>query len=349
MAEHETEPVVVVHCGCTEPIEDRKLLTCIEALAKHKSHVAQDHSLAHVLIDAQTRLTKHAVARRQLRDVARTFKLIAFDRRFRVPEVGRLPKVNRMAATAPFTQALTCTARTDAASCPCRAFNRGFFTKDGQPRPCVARFNKLVNPQWCMWYEVAFAFQLGGHTYHAWRFSWGGAETCPFRRRDDPYRGYEYGHSDYLVCNVTLNLAAHFSDLVLCHQIPEHGFFQSPGTPYHVDPHMFALLFGLSRDTVCWSAPTCTTAYYDERADDQLPLGNIVASVLPTPEGGLHIDNYAMDYKAPPTTTVLADEFVQTAVVPEGVAVCARPTNATSFIHAAVRDRERSKVCSVDA
>lgn len=72
-----------------------------------------------------------------------------------------------------------------------------------------------------------------------------GAETCPFQSPNDKkYHGYEYGDRDWIFLNPTNHQIIHIGDL-LFHQIIKHHFFQSPQSPYRVDPEYLIKFFNL--------------------------------------------------------------------------------------------------------
>lgn len=80
------------------------------------------------------------------------------------------------------------------------------------------------------------------------RYTWGGAETCPFQSsEDDGYHGYEYGSHDWIFIRTDKNESMHIGDL-LFHQITKHHFFQSPSSGYRVDPSKLISFFDLRKD-----------------------------------------------------------------------------------------------------
>src|SRR6185437_5725564 len=90
--------------------------------------------------------------------------------------------------------------------------------------------------------------------------SWGGAEECPFKSLSDPsYHGYEYGSYDWVFFRNGQCL--HVGDLLLRHQITKHHFFQSPTSPFRVDPQALCNFFALvsGRD---YSTPTVQMRYF---------------------------------------------------------------------------------------
>lgn len=77
---------------------------------------------------------------------------------------------------------------------------------------------------------------------------WGGAETCPFQSQlDKKYHGYEYGESDWIFIKTNTNETIHIGDL-LFHQINVHEFFQSPSSPYRVEPKKIIEFFSLKSE-----------------------------------------------------------------------------------------------------
>lgn len=75
--------------------------------------------------------------------------------------------------------------------------------------------------------------------------TWGGAEQCPFQSPDDKrYHSYEYGSHDWIFVNPQTKEYLHIGDL-LFHQITKHHFFQSPSSPYRVDPAKMINFFRL--------------------------------------------------------------------------------------------------------
>ena len=63
-----------------------------------------------------------------------------------------------------------------------------------------------------------------------------GAERCPFQFPDNKCSfSHDYGSHDWFFLNKDTMEVIHIGDL-LFHQICEHHFFQSPCSPYRVDP-----------------------------------------------------------------------------------------------------------------
>ncbi len=98
---------------------------------------------------------------------------------------------------------------------------------------------------WCSWGRSYSKFNMFGTNYFVIKFTWGGAETCPFQSPEDKkYHGYSYGSHDWLIWNLDSNKFMHIGDL-LFHQITAHKFFQAPGSNYRVDPIKLIELFNL--------------------------------------------------------------------------------------------------------
>ena len=106
-------------------------------------------------------------------------------------------------------------------------------------------FFKLNKSGWCCWCMSYHQFEMFGSKYFVIRYTWGGAETCPFQSVEDKkYHGYEYGSHDWLIWNLDSSKFMHIGDL-LFHQITAHQFFQAPGSAYRVEPAKLIELFGL--------------------------------------------------------------------------------------------------------
>ena len=75
---------------------------------------------------------------------------------------------------------------------------------------------------WCLWSQ-RFKTLFNGRLY-VQRYTWGGAEACPFKSlKDEQYHGYEYGSHDWIFMNASNFEVIHIGDL-LFHEISEHHF-----------------------------------------------------------------------------------------------------------------------------
>ncbi len=81
--------------------------------------------------------------------------------------------------------------------------------------------------------------------YEVFYLAWMGAEECPFQSPlDKKYHGYEYGYCDWGFHKVGTDEWFRYGDLLM-HEIEAHGFFQSEGSHYRVDPKEFIEFFEL--------------------------------------------------------------------------------------------------------
>ncbi len=123
-----------------------------------------------------------------------------------------------------------------------------------------SQFAKLNKNGWCSWGFSRAKFNMFGTNYLVDRFTWGGAETCPFQStQDKKYYGYEYGSHDWIIFNLDLMECIHIGDL-LFHQIHAHKFFQSKSSPYRVDPANLISIFNL-KPNQDYSVPTIQVKY----------------------------------------------------------------------------------------
>ena len=110
-------------------------------------------------------------------------------------------------------------------------------------------FFSLNRKNWCLWNQSSYQFNMFDTNYYIIRYTWGGAERCPFQSPEDKnYHGYEYGSLDWLIWNLDTNDFMHIGDL-LFHQISTHHFFQSNSSPYRVEPTKLIQLFNLKPNT----------------------------------------------------------------------------------------------------
>ena len=74
---------------------------------------------------------------------------------------------------------------------------------------------------------------------------WGGAEECPIETSfSDEYHGYSRGDRDWFVTNLDKHISMWIPDLVPA-QAGMFGFFQSPISPYRIDPAKYLELAGI--------------------------------------------------------------------------------------------------------
>lgn len=122
------------------------------------------------------------------------------------------------------------------------------------------QYAKLVRKGWCLWGITKARFNMFGTNYLVDRFTWGGAENCPFQSaQDKKYHGYEYGSHDWIIFNLDSMECIHIGDL-LFHQIMTHKFFQSKSSPYRVEPVKLISIFGL-KPNQDYSVPTIQVKY----------------------------------------------------------------------------------------
>lgn len=108
-----------------------------------------------------------------------------------------------------------------------------------------SQFEKLNKIGWCCWGRTRAKFNMFGTNYFVEKYTWGGAETCPFQStQNKKYYGYDYGSHDWVIFNLDSNIQMHIGDL-LFHQIIAHKFFQSESSPYRVEPTKLVQLFNL--------------------------------------------------------------------------------------------------------
>ncbi len=95
------------------------------------------------------------------------------------------------------------------------------------------------------------------------KYTWGGAQECPFQNREvDPrYNGYKYGATDYIIYRETQEngIGMHIGSL-LFHQIAKHHFFQDQSSDYRVDPKKLIDMFDLRPET-CYRVPVIEKKY----------------------------------------------------------------------------------------
>ncbi len=92
------------------------------------------------------------------------------------------------------------------------------------------------DPQWCDQGRFESTFEFNDQKLRVFVILWGGAQECPFKRKDDTsYHGYKYGARDVIVTNITTGKQLCYSTL-LPHMIKHHAFFEGPMCVYRIDP-----------------------------------------------------------------------------------------------------------------
>lgn len=128
-----------------------------------------------------------------------------------------------------------------------------------------ANLPKGFGKGWCLQQKTTNEIELNGQHLRISCFVWGGAEQCAIEKSfTDEYNGYSRGDRDWFVTNLDLNLNIWIPDLLPA-QISMFGFFQSPSSPYRLDPEKYIKILGLdqlpiipikSHKEVFWGCPS---------------------------------------------------------------------------------------------
>jgi len=113
------------------------------------------------------------------------------------------------------------------------------------------KFNNLLpekfGDHWSMWVYGTYDIELNGGKYRVSMMTWGGAEQCPIEKLfTDEYKGYERGDRDWFIENLETKELLWVPDL-LPYQVGMWGFFQSPSSPYRLDPKKYIKFFNLDK------------------------------------------------------------------------------------------------------
>mgnify|MGYP006916426501 CR=1 FL=1 len=117
---------------------------------------------------------------------------------------------------------------------------------------------------WCNRNTVTNEIELNGQKLRITRCVWGGAEECSIEKHfSKKYNGYDRGDRDWFVTNLTTNEQIWIPDLLPA-QVGMFGFFQSPCSPYRIDPIKYINVMGINGPitplpiikTIVWSFPS---------------------------------------------------------------------------------------------
>ena len=88
--------------------------------------------------------------------------------------------------------------------------------------------------------------ELNGQHLRVSCIVWNGAEECPIEKSfSNKYHGYERGDRDWFITNLDKNINIWIPDLVPA-QAGMFGFFQSPSSPYRIDPKKYIEVFNIT-------------------------------------------------------------------------------------------------------
>lgn len=125
-----------------------------------------------------------------------------------------------------------------------RTGNKEFF------EPFIKKCPSDFGAGWCCWGNTYNEIKLNGQHLRVNCIVWGGAEQCPIEKSfSDKYYEYQRGDRDWFVENVENGEKIWIPDLVPA-QAAMFGFFQSPSSPYRVDPKQYVKIFGLESNPI---------------------------------------------------------------------------------------------------
>lgn len=111
----------------------------------------------------------------------------------------------------------------------------------------IKRLPKGFGNGWTCWGKATTDITLNDQKLRITYVSWGGAEECPIEKTfSDKYHGYQRGDRDWFISNLDNGLNIWVPDLIPS-QVGMFGFFQSPSSPYRLDPEMYIKVMGISK------------------------------------------------------------------------------------------------------